>query len=64
MKAAQAQRVHVENTAVGAHVDVAMATERRGSPHTLVCTKTRARYEARVRQRAADAAALATLGVW
>jgi hypothetical protein len=64
LKVAQAQRVHVEHMAAGAHVDVAMATERRGSPHTLVCTKTRARYEARVRQRAADTAALATLGVW
>lgn len=64
LKAAQAQRAHVESMAVGAHLDVAMATERRGSPHTLVCTKTRARYEARVRQRAADTAAVATLGVW
>lgn len=36
-----------------ARVDVAMSTIRKGSPHTLVCTKTAARYEARVRQRAA-----------
>lgn len=64
LSAAQARRTHVESMAVSAHVDVAMVTERRGSPHTLVCTKTRARYEARVRQRAADMAALATLGGW
>ena len=36
-------------------------TERRGSPHTLVCDKNQATYQALVRQRAADAKHLAQI---
>lgn len=64
LRAAQQARAHVEEKARGARVDVAMSTIRKGSPHTLVCTKTTARYEARVRQRVADTAALAVIDGW
>lgn len=64
LKAAQVTRAHVEGEVSRARVDVAMSTVRSGSPHCLVCTKTAARYEARVRQRAADTAALAALAAW
>ena len=64
LRAAQQARSHVEQQVRRARVDVAMETVRKGSPHTLVCTKTAARYEARVRQRAADTAALAVIDAW
>jgi len=34
--------------------DVDCSTERKGSPHVLVCTKNQASYERRVAQRRAD----------
>jgi len=63
-KAAQPRRSHVESVATSAGVDVRMFTERGGSPLTLVCDKTAARYEARVRQRADDAAAPRVIAAW
>ena len=39
-----------------ARSDVDTKTERRGSPHALVCTKNQASYERRVRQRKQDLA--------
>lgn len=62
LRAAEARRRHVQDAARGAEADLAFRTERRGSPHSLVCTKTQASYEARVVQREADLAALAKLG--
>ena len=59
--AAELQRQYNEEVARSASVDIAMQTEKRGSPHTLVCTKTVARCEQRVKQRAADEEALAAL---
>jgi predicted 2-oxoglutarate/Fe(II)-dependent dioxygenase YbiX len=61
LKAAQSVRSHVEDTIRRAHSDVTTATERRGSPHILVCTKTQASYERRVAQRKRDLADIATL---
>ncbi|MES2644230.1 MAG: 2OG-Fe(II) oxygenase [Myxococcota bacterium] len=61
LKAVQGRRTHVESQLSGADVDI--RTERKGSPHTLVCVKNRRSYERRFAQREADRAALVTLGV-
>lgn len=55
-KAIQAQRLHVEGSIRHDHCDLDCMTLRRGSPHSLVCTKNQASYEARVKQRAQDQA--------
>jgi hypothetical protein len=55
-KAAQANRTHVEGTIKQAMADVDVRTERRGSPHSLICKKNQASYERRVRQRVQDLA--------
>jgi predicted 2-oxoglutarate/Fe(II)-dependent dioxygenase YbiX len=54
--AAEARRRHVEATIRQAHCDVGMATERRGSPHRLICTKNQASYKRRCIQRDNDLA--------
>ena len=61
LRAAQHVRSHVEDTIHRAHCDVNSTTERRGSPHSLVCTKNQASYERRVAQRKRDLADIATL---
>ena len=61
LKAAQHARSHVESTIRTAACDVTTTTERRGSPHGLVCTKNQASYERRVKQRKQDLADIATL---
>ena len=53
-KAAEAKRRHLESTIRQDRSDLDLATERRGSPHALICTKNQARYERRARQRKAD----------
>src|SRR5271156_2668537 len=62
LRAGQASRSHVEQTIKSARADVSTKTEKQGSPHILLCTKTQASYERAVGQRStdvADAAALA-----
>ena len=44
-----------------ARCDVECRTDTRGNPHTLICTKNQASYEARVKQREADTSAVARL---
>ena len=61
MQGRQADRDHVETTISNAHCDLNVMTERRGSPHSLVCTKNQASYEGRVKQRAKDLADLEQL---
>lgn len=61
LKAVQDRRRHVEQVIRQAGVDVDCRTERRGSPHSLICTKNRRSHERRVQQRAADVDALARL---
>ena len=61
LKAAQQARSHVESTIRTAGCDVTTTTERRGSPHGLVCTKNQASYERRVKQRKQDLADIAAL---
>ncbi len=53
-KAAEAKRRHLESTIRQDRCDLDLATERRGSPHALICTKNQAGYERRARQRKAD----------
>jgi hypothetical protein len=61
LKAAEKIRGHVEGTIRNARSDVDVRTERRGSPHTLICTKNQASYERRVAQRKQDLADIETL---
>jgi predicted 2-oxoglutarate/Fe(II)-dependent dioxygenase YbiX len=61
LKAAQADRSHVEATIRESRCDVVAITERSGSPHGLVCTKDQASYERRAKQRAEDLANLKRL---
>jgi hypothetical protein len=60
-KAAEADRRHVEETIKRAGCDVDTATDRRGRPYSLVCTKNQASYERRARQRRQDLEDLARL---
>ena len=53
-KAREADRRHVEDAIRQGRHDVGCSTERKGSPHVLVCTKNQASYERRVAQRRAD----------
>jgi hypothetical protein len=50
-KAAESKRVHVSATVARARCDLDLTTKKRGSPHTLVCTKNQASYDRRARQR-------------
>jgi predicted 2-oxoglutarate/Fe(II)-dependent dioxygenase YbiX len=54
LKTLQANRSHVESTIRNSCCDLDTATLRRGSPHSLVCTKNQATYERRARQRKKD----------
>lgn len=60
-RAVQADRSHMESVIRTSHCDVATETLRKGSPHTLVCTKTLASHQRRVRQREADLKTLAQM---
>jgi hypothetical protein len=61
-RAAEQHRSHVAATIRGSHVDLDTATDRRGRPYSLVCTKNQASYERRVKQRTQDLADLNRLG--
>jgi hypothetical protein len=61
LKAAERIRRHVEAEIKAAHADLDVRTERRGSPHGLVCRKNSASYERRVAQRRQDLADIAML---
>ena len=54
LKAAEADRRHVEDTIRRAMCDVDTITERRGRPYRLVCTKNQASYERSAKQRLRD----------
>ncbi|MBA4176673.1 MAG: hypothetical protein C0505_08940 [Leptothrix sp. (in: Bacteria)] len=53
-KARETDRCHVEDSIRQGHLDVDCTTERKGSPHVLVCSKNQTSYERRVAQRRAD----------
>jgi hypothetical protein len=57
----EADRCHVEDSIRLGRCDVDISTERKGSPHVLVCTKNLASYERRVAQRRSDLDDLARL---
>jgi len=61
-KAPQADRSHVETTIRNGRYDLDFTTLRRGSPHCLVCTKNKASYQRRARQREKDLDDVAQLG--
>ena len=61
LKAAKATRELVQSHIQAARCDVDCRTDNRGSPHTLICTKNQASYDARVKQREADTSAVARL---
>jgi hypothetical protein len=61
LKAVQKSRSHVESEIMNARADVDVTTERRGSPHGLVCRKNNASYDRRVAQRQKDLAEIAGL---
>lgn len=61
LRAARQHRTHVEAEIKRARADADMRTERKGSPHTLICRKNQASYDRRVRQRKQDLADLAVL---
>ncbi len=62
-KAREADRRHVEDSIRQGHHDVDCVTERKGSPHVLVCSKNQASYERRVTQRGTDLEDLQRLGM-
>jgi predicted 2-oxoglutarate/Fe(II)-dependent dioxygenase YbiX len=62
LKAAQTDRSHVETTIRTAGCDLNVTTERRGSPHSLICTKNQTSHDRRVKQRGKDLADLKQLG--
>jgi predicted 2-oxoglutarate/Fe(II)-dependent dioxygenase YbiX len=61
LKAAEAERSHVEGSIRQAGSDLGMMTDRRGRPYSLVCTKNQASYERRAKQRRQDLKDLALL---
>ena len=61
LKAAAPSRGHVEAEIKRANADLEMRTERRGSPHQLICTKNQASYRRRVVQRKQDTADIQVL---
>jgi hypothetical protein len=62
LKAVQDRRTHVEQSVRTATCDLDLATERRGSPHTLVATKNDASYRRRAEQRRQDLEHVSALG--
>jgi hypothetical protein len=60
-KAAEIGRRHVEDSIRRSGCDLDCATDRRGRPYSLVCTKNQASYDRRAQQRKQDRAHLARL---
>jgi predicted 2-oxoglutarate/Fe(II)-dependent dioxygenase YbiX len=53
-KANEVDRQHVAHSIQRAQCDLDLATNKRGRPYTLVCTKNQASFQSRVRQREQD----------
>ncbi|HTU16775.1 MAG TPA: 2OG-Fe(II) oxygenase [Gemmataceae bacterium] len=62
-RAVEHRRGHLEHQIRGHHCDLDLRTERKGSPHTLVCTKNTASYKARLNKFHQDQIHLKTLQV-
>jgi len=54
LKAAEADRSHVEATIKQARCDLDLRTDKQGRPYSLVCIKSQASYERRTKQRKQD----------
>ena len=61
LKAAEAERAHVQHSIRQAGSDVDTTIDRSGRPYRLVCTKNQASHERRLRQRQRDLEAVAEL---
>ena len=61
LKTAEAERSHVEDSIRRAQADLDLATDRRGRPYSLICTKNQASYKRRAKQRRQDLKDLALL---
>ena len=55
------RRTHLEHAIRDNHLDLDFRTERKRSPHTLVCTKNKASYHARLNKYNQDQERLATI---
>jgi predicted 2-oxoglutarate/Fe(II)-dependent dioxygenase YbiX len=53
-KAAEAERAHVGHSVKRHNCDLNLATDKRGRPYTLVCTKNQSSFDRSVRQRRSD----------
>ncbi|OJW20501.1 MAG: hypothetical protein BGO49_04650 [Planctomycetales bacterium 71-10] len=62
LRAPEARRRHVEQQVRHRPIDLACHTERKGSPHTLVLTKTKATYERALAEHRADLKRLEEVG--
>lgn len=60
-RAIEHRRRHLEDRVRGQNCDLDLRTERKGSPHTLVCTKNTASYKARLSKFHQDQEHLATV---
>jgi hypothetical protein len=60
-KAPESGRSHVEESIRRSGCDLDLATDRRGRPYSLVCTKNQASYDRRTQQRQQDLAHLAQI---
>lgn len=61
LRAKEDRRRHLADTIRHAHCDLDCTTDRSGSPHTLVCTKNTASYQAKLKKFHEDQEHLATL---
>jgi len=57
----QDRRSHLENQILNQHLDMSCVTDRKGSPQTLVCTKTRRTFQRQCEQHRADCASMSAL---
>jgi hypothetical protein len=60
-KAAEHRRLHLEGQVEQHGLDISCVTERKGSPRTLVCTKTRRTFQRQCEQHRADCASMNAL---
>ena len=57
----QDRRTHLEYAIRDNHLDLDFKTERKRSPHTLICTKNKASYQARLNKYNQDRERLAAI---
>ncbi len=61
LKAIAVKRAHIESVIRAARTDLDLVTVKKGSPHSLVCTKNQSTYQGRARQHRADLDTIARL---